>query len=286
MTLNFVRVDRGTPSKYPKPPLERMEMNKQAKPAVISTNVQVATKNAGVLMFAQTAPNYINQSGTRGSEEVRAADIVLPRLEIVQSQSPIKEVNEEAKEGHMFNSVTGEVIGDTAYFVPVYYRMEYLVWKDQEQGGGFFGAFNSQEEAEARVRRAVADGEDPQYMEVMDTPVQYGLLVRPDGSTEQIVISMAKSKAKVSRKWNAMIQIVGGDRFARVYKITTFRDKNKKDQKFFNYVVQPAGYTPESIYRAAEKVYEMFKTQTVSVAHDTAHEMSESDMSPAERGDI
>lgn len=261
-------------------------MSKQVKPAVKSENSRVAVKSADVLVFAQTAPSYINQASARGSEEVGAADIVLPRLEIVQSQSPIKESNEEAKEGYMFNSVTGEVLGDAVHFVPVYYRMEYLVWKDQDQGGGFFGAFDSQEEAEARVRRAVAEGEDSEFMEVLDTPVQYGLLIKPDGSTEQIAISMAKSKAKVSRKWNAMIQIVGGDRFARVYKLTTFRDKNKKDQKFFNYVVQPAGYTPEPIYRAAEKVYEMFKTRAISVAHDTAHEMDESEMSPADRGGI
>jgi len=229
----------------------------------------VAVQQSQELAFSNEVPDYIKQGQARGSEEVKSSDMVLPRLEIVQALSPIKETNEDAKEGYLFNSVTQEVIGDIAYFVPVYFRMEYLVWKDNDQGGGFFGSFNTAAEAEARKAEAVSGGENPEYLEIVDTPVQYGLRVTPSGEIEQIVISMAKTKAKVSRKWNAMIQITGGDRFSRVYKITTFRDENKKGQKFFNYVVQPAGFTPKAAYEQAEQLYTVLKTQDFRVAHDS-----------------
>lgn len=235
----------------------------------ISKKTDVAVQQSQELAFSNEVPDYIKQGQARGSEEVKASDMVLPRLEIVQALSPIKETNEDAKEGYLFNSVTQEVIGDVAYFVPVYFRMEYLVWKDNDQGGGFFGSFNTAAEAEARKAEAVSEGENPEYLEIVDTPVQYGLRVTPEGEIEQIVISMAKTKAKVSRKWNAMIQITGGDRFSRVYKITTFRDENKKGQKFFNYVVQPAGFTPKAAYEQAEQLYTVLKTQDFRVAHDT-----------------
>lgn len=242
---------------------------------------EVAVQQAQELAFSNEVPDYIKMDSARGSEEVRSADMVLPRLEIVQALSPIKEVNEDAKEGYLFNSVTQEVIGDIAYFVPVYFRMEYLVWKDQDQGGGFFGSFNSQSEAEARRNQAIAEGENPDYIEIVDTPVQYGLRITPDLSVcEQIVISMAKTKAKVSRKWNAMIQIAGGDRFSRVYKLTTFRDENSKGQKFFNYVVQPAGFTPKAAYEQAERLYEVLKTQDFRVAHETVINNGEGTASP------
>jgi len=232
--------------------------------------------------MADSVPSYMNQGKARGSEEVKSTDMVLPRLEIVQALSPIKDENPDAKEGYLFNSVTREIIGDLAYFIPVYFRMEYLVWKDQDKGGGFFGSFNSQSEAEARVVEAVESGEDAPDLEIVDTPVQYGLRIEPDGKTEQIVISMAKTKAKVSRKWNAMIQIVGGDRFSRVYKLTSFKDENSKGQKFFNFVVQPAGFTPEPAYRQAEALYEILKTQEFRVAHETVNEAAPQ----SERGDI
>jgi hypothetical protein len=249
---------------------------------------EVTVKEEGALAFTQELPSYMSQGTARGSEEVKASDIVLPRLEIVQALSPIKETNDDAREGHLFNSVTQDVLGELIYFVPVYYRMEYLVWKDQDQGGGFFGSFNSQKEAEERKAQAVSEGENPEnpeHIEVVDTPVQYGLRIAEGGDIEQIVISMAKTKSKVSRRWNAMIQIAGGDRFSRVYKISTFRDENKKGQKFFNYVVQPAGYTPERVYKEAEKMYDVLKTQDFRVAHETVFEADGSD-APSDRGDI
>jgi hypothetical protein len=232
--------------------------------------VVVAADSAVSPFESAQVPAYINQGSARGSEEVKATDMVLPRLEIVQALSPIKETNPDAREGVLFNSVTQEIIGDLVYFVPVYYRTEYLVWKLQNEGGGFFGSFNSEAEAQQRRDEVIAEGNDPDHIEVVDTPVQYGLRITPDGSVcEQIVISMAKTKAKVSRKWNAMIQIGGGDRFSRVYKLTSFTDENKKGQKFKNFMVQSAGFTPEPVYRQAEKLYKVLKTQEFRVAHET-----------------
>lgn len=256
----------------------------------------VAVQQSGALAFATEVPDYIKKGAARGSEEVKSTDMVLPRLEIVQALSPIKETNEDAKEGYLFNSVTQEIIGDLAYFVPVYFRMEYLIWKDQNQGGGFFGSFNTMAEAKERLAQVFA--EDPSnagtnaagrpIVEIVDTPVQYGLRITPEGGVEQIVISMAKTKSKVSRKWNAMIQIAGGDRFSRVYKLTSFRDENNKGQKFFNFVVQPAGFTPQAAYLEAERLYEVLKTQDFRVAHETVSEVGEGggEAPSGERGEI
>lgn len=243
------------------------------------SNKEVALKQSGeIAPFAQEQlPDYLSKGPARGSEEVKSSDMILPRLELVQSQSPIKEIegNEEVRDGMLFNSVTGQVYGDFVYFIPVYYRMEHLIWKDSDSGGGFFGSFPSEEQARARLKQLYSDdptligktekGKD--LVEIVDTPVQYGMLITPDGATEQIVISMAKTKAKVARKWNAMIQIAGGDRFSRVYKISAFTDENKQGKKFKNYVVQPAGFPPKAAYEAAELIYEAFRSGAMAVNH-------------------
>jgi hypothetical protein len=242
----------------------------------------VATQEAAP--FAMAEPSYLNKGAARGSEDVKSTDMVLPRLEIVQSESPIKE-EADCKEGDLFNSVTMEIYGDLVYFVPVYFRLEYLVWKLKDEGGGFFGAFPTEGEAKDRLEAAVDEGNMREHLEIVDTPVQYGLRVTPDGHFEQIVISMAKSKAKVSRKWNSIIQIVGGDRFSRVYKVSTFRDENNKGKTFRNYVVQPAGFTPEPVYRAAEELYKVFKTSDFRAAHETVVDGGESTGS-VDRADI
>lgn len=229
---------------------------------------------AAVSMFSDETPDWVKNGQNRGSEEVGTKDLMLPRLEIVQSESPIKDVNPDATDGVMFNTVTQEVLGDEVYVVPIYYRMEYLVWKDKDAGGGFMGAFDSMDEAEDRKAEAVRDGEKPEMIEINDTPVHYCLLVQRDAAgafkTQQIVISMPKSKAKVSRKWNAVIQICGGDRFSRVYKITTFKDKNKAGKSFQNYVVQPAGFTPEAIFRETERLYGVIRSEGIRANHESA----------------
>lgn len=232
-----------------------------------SQSKEVATQNGGAIAFAQEVPEWAKNGTGRGSENVTNKDMLLPRLEIIQAQSPIKDTNPDAEEGLLFNTVTGDVLGEKVYIVPIFFRLEYLVWKDQDAGGGFFGAFNTQDEAESRKQELISDGEDPDEIEIIDTPVHYCLRVRDDMTTEQIVVSMSKSKAKVSRKWNSAINIVGGDRFSRVYAFTTFKDKNKQNKTFFNYVVQPAGFPPEKVFREAERLYEVFLKEGVKADH-------------------
>jgi hypothetical protein len=213
-------------------------------------------------------PQYLRNQQGRGNENISRDDLLVPRIELVQPLSKIKESNPEIKDGDLINSVTGEIIGDVAYFCPVYYQMEHIVWKSQNEGGGFFGSFRTMGEAEAARVEVISQGNKPEHIEVVDTPVHFGFLVDPDThKTQQIVISMAKSKMKVSRKWNSIIQICGGDRFSRIYKITSVSDKNAKGQPYKNFVVSPAGFAPESVYREAEEVYKTFALGEIKADH-------------------
>lgn len=255
--------------------------DKATLPAVQSTAVMAfgsLDDNLPAHLQGQTGPG-------RGSEEVTSRDIVLPRLEIVQSNSAIKDVEGiEVKEGQLYNSATQEIFGDQVVFVPVYFRLEYLVWKDQDAGGGFFGSYMTEREANERRDDVIAGGEDAHVIEVVDTPVHYGLYADPlTGKTGQLVISMAKSKSKVSRRMNSLIQMVGGDRFARAYRFSTFKDKNKQGKTFYNYVVMPFGYCPEPLFRQAEELYNILKTQDFRANHE---QVVENDGAVTERGDV
>lgn len=256
--------------------------------AKASTAVAARNENQ-VAAFSADVPDYLKgQTGAgRGNEGVGQDDMVIPRLEIVQSQSPIKDQDENAKEGFLFNTATNEVLGDTAYFIPIFFRKEWIVWKDKEEGGGYFGSFATEGEAKDRRTEKIEDGENEDFLEIVDTPVHFGLLVSPSGAfaPQQIAISMAKSKAKVSRKWNSVIQLCGGDRFSRVYKLTTFKDKNNKNQTFYNFVVQPAGFPPETLYQLALDTYTAMQGKQFKAQHDIpAHDEGQEER--AGRGDI
>lgn len=214
---------------------------------------QVATKEENMPAFLK------KQNGpARGSEDVGAEDLVIPRLELAQALSPAQKKKDDAyiegcEEGDLYNNVTRELYGDSVIVCPVMFKKEWLLWRDrQKDTGGFHGAFPNKESAE-EARQVL---ERPENVEAVDTHQHYCLLIKENGSMEEIVISMARSKAKVSRNWNSVIRINGGDRFSRQYKVSTFTDANNSGDEFQNLKIENHGWVTEEIYNAAEKLYE------------------------------
>lgn len=249
---------------------------KNAKPETKTT--EVATKVEAPVMIVEQAdiPDYIKQGEGRGSENVTKDDIVIPRLEIIQALSPqVKEgdpkFNEAARPGMLVNSVTGQIYGKEVMVVPVYYTKQWLVWKARKDKdgkpleGGFFGAFNSDFEAK---ERADEEGGEEANIEIIDTPQHLCLLVNRDsGSIDEVMISMPRTKAKVSRQWNSMVRLAGGDRFGRVYRIATQLEK-KTQGDYYNFVVAQCGFPAKPLYDRAEKLYEQIAAGERKVVMD------------------
>lgn len=209
---------------------------------------------APVSAFSLDRPSFIPESGSRGSEKVRIDDLTIPRVDVIQSLSPQRKKSdpmyiEGAEEGMLFNSVTSELYGSEVVFVPVYFRKEYVIWRDRKQGGGFRGAFATMNEAVEELSKLGVESHD-----IIDTAQHFGLIVRPNGDTSEVVFSMSRTKMKTSRKLNTMIRMTGEDSFARAYKISSSQDKNEKGE-FYNIRVTPLGYVSEEIFRKAEILY-------------------------------
>ena len=237
----------------------------------------VVTKTAAAVAGAMVAigdkmPDFLKekQGTSRGNENVTTDDLVIPRLEILQQISPELIKNDPlyikgAEAGQMINSVTKQVYGNEVFVVPVHFSKQWLVWRDRKKGGGFLGSFPNEMDA---LTKAEAEGGTKEGIEVMDTPTHYCLLVnRESGSVEEIMLSMPRTKAKISRQWNSMVKLAGGDRFSRVYRITTQVEENQKG-KFYNYVVAQSGFPLKALYEQAEKLYTAVSAGTRKVTMD------------------
>lgn len=221
--------------------------------ATKQTAVAKVKQPTGAILVQDSAPDYIKQGSSRGSENVSVADLVIPRLEIIQGLSPALKRSdpkfiEGAEIGDLANSVTRELYGQSLYVVPVHFTKQWLVWRDKKQGGGFGGAYDTEADANAAARER---GGAAQGWEAMDTPQHLCLTA----SGDEIMIPMAKTKAKVSRQWNSMIRLAGGDRFARVYKLSAAEEKNDKGD-FYNYTVGVVGFPSKELYSKAEELYQ------------------------------
>jgi hypothetical protein len=235
-----------------------------AKPApAASASRAVTAPVTGEL--SNQRPDFM-KAGGRGAENVTTSDLVIPRLEVVQSLSPARNKQhadyiEGAEEGMLYNNVTRELYGESVTVVPCYFLKEWLIWKDRKKGGGFRGAYPTKAEADAAIallKQPDGKAEDPADFTALDTAQQFCLLIS-HGKPQQIVVSMSKSKMKVSRKWNSMIALSDDDSFARAYRIDAVGDKNQLNQDFYNIKVTQLGYVAEGLYNAGEKMYNTLK---------------------------
>jgi hypothetical protein len=218
----------------------------------------MSKKEDKIMEVNTNVPEFLrNMKGNRGSEDVAHEDLIIPRIEIVQSLSKVRKKNapeyiEGIEEGMLYNSVTRKNYGTSIEIVPVVFKREYILWRDQKLGGGFGGAFPSMEEAE-EVRATL---EKPEEWEAVLTH-QHFCLVKEENTWGEAVISMAKSKLKVSKIFNSLVRINGGDRFSRRYKLTGVLTENKNGQEFYTFKVINLGYVDEPTYRKAEGVYKL-----------------------------
>ena len=238
---------------------------------------EVAVKDeSNEMSFATETPDYVKSGTNLGSEDVGMEDMTIPRLSMIQDLSPQHkkskdEYIEGAEAGMVFNTVTGQLFSEALYVVPVYYIKEFVIWKDQNKGGGFRGAFHT--ELEAEQERATLD--DASDCEVVDTAQHYVLVVSKkngEWKTEQAVISMSKSQMKVNRAWNSQIRLAGGDRFSHVYSLSVITDQNAAGQEYYNWKVKGAGYAPKTVYDEALEMYHQIKNGEKTVNREDKSE--------------
>ena len=240
-----------------------------ARPAPSTSKAVAAPRNTAVAT-QDDVPDFIKKGKGRGNEAVEMADVVIPRIELVQALSPCLRRNdpayiEGASAGALFNTVTRKLYGDKIDVVPVLFTKEYLCWRDRKAGGGFGGAYPSFEEAQNRINTEAK----PEEWEVVEHAQQLVLVLEEDGATEEALISMSRTKMKVSKQWNSLIRLNGNDRFSRVYELFGVEEQNKNNDSYWNFAVANKGFVSKDIFDRAEKLYESVKSGARKVVYDT-----------------
>lgn len=230
----------------------------RAKAKAKAKGKEVAVKKDADMVLSEERPEWMRpteDAPSRGSEDVERTDLVIPRVEIVQALSPCLKKSdaayiEGAEQGMLYNSVTRELYGRMVMFIPIVFHKEFLLWKKRTEGGGFRGAYSTIPEAREALAALEEDAED---FDIVETPQNFGYIATRQG-LQEAVVSMPKSKQKVSRQWNSMIRLNGGDRWSRAYMLSTVEDSSDKGD-YWNLSVAPSGYVPEDVYKRAEALY-------------------------------
>ena len=191
---------------------------------------------------------YSQDSGS-GFEETNAESFAIPFLSILQSGSPQCKKSDGAyikgaEEGMLYNSVTGELFGETGVeVIPCHYTHRVIEWKIREAGGGFVAEhLPSDPVATNTVRDDKGRNMTPNGTQMSDTRNHYVLIRTKNGLTPAIM-SLSSSQLKKSKKWMSMMQGMKNKNpatgmfeiapmFSNSYRVTTVPESNEKGSWF------------------------------------------------------
>lgn len=184
-----------------------------------------------------------------GFEDHSREDYAIPFLAVLQALSPQVEEMEDAKAGMIINTVTGDLYkgNEGVAVVPSVTKHVYVEWRKRSEGGGFVGVHELDSEVVQRCKAEQRFGEyeTEDGNDLIETFYVYGVLVKEDGSHEQVVLAFSSTKIKKYKQWMTKartIMIPAGGRkinpplFAHRYRLTTVKEKNKKGE-FYNFAV-------------------------------------------------
>jgi hypothetical protein len=229
----------------------------------------MASKAKEMTAPATNMPAFMDPAKNRGNEEVTAQDMTIPRIGLIQDLSPQRKKSDPdyipgAEEGMLFNTVSSELYGEKVVIVPCYFRREFAIWKDRDLGGGFRGAFSTEDEA----RMALAELDDSEHCEILETAQHFVLVVQGD-KVEEAAISMNKSKMKAHRQLNSLVRMMEGDRFAHAYELRAVPTTNAAGQPYFNMDFRHLGWVAsQEVYKRGEALYEAVRAGAKDVVRD------------------
>ena len=173
----------------------------------------------------------------RGNEHV-GQNVQIPRVKLLQKMS--NEVDkhhaayvEGCEPGHLVNTLNNHNYGNDLYCLSLTFKIEYVVWRQLEAGGGYGGAFSSIADAQAYVESQ----DKPAEWDINETHAHVLLIKNPEtGELERspAIMDFASSKLRVSKAWNSQIGMKGGDRFAGLWKVSGVPTENKMGKAFMN----------------------------------------------------
>lgn len=194
------------------------------------------------------APAYLDKykGDRRGSEGVEMDDLLIPRLQVAQDgmtpqlKRTSENFNPDLKAGDLFNSVTGEIYGDSATVIPLFFFKNFIKFKPMADGGGVVAMYDKTADV-PKEDLVWKDGKPPAVTEFKN---RMCLIADRDGQPTPIVVSFKSTGIKAAKQWNNQILDTGRPAFMRQYKLYS-EVKRKGEMAWFVVKTTPLEFVPE-----------------------------------------
>lgn len=182
----------------------------------LETENKVETKNENKEVIVKQEAGLpanlpLNEDMGGGWENVTSRDFKIPIIRVLQQMSP--EIDEEnpkyvegAKAGHIYNISTKEVYDgkDGIWLVPCAYHKKWVEFIPREKGGGYVDEYEV-DNVIVKTAKKSDKGTNKVIEETGNTLTETGyfpsLLVRDDGTYDQVVLIVSSSSWNFAKEW-------------------------------------------------------------------------------------
>lgn len=242
-----------------------------------------------------TAIDFSADAG-KGMEGVDKDSRAIPFLIILQPQSPIilDGKVEGAKPGHIANSVTSEVYGESCIIIPCAFQRRFIRWAPRDSGGGFKGEFTVAQVQEMRQKGEVKEVDNRLYFpladgsinekkcdKLSDTRSHFVMVMRnpEEKFAVPMVLSLTSTAIKISKQFISRIdgiKLHGKDgmpftppSFSHMYRVNTVKKTNDGGTWWIPDVEMVGPVKDGVIYNLAKGFHSQVSSGSVMAAHDS-----------------
>lgn len=219
----------------------------------------------------------------------RQEEYAIPFIGILQALSPQLDESrgeyiETAKQGMIFNNVTGDVFdGKTGILVvPCAVQYRQIEWKPRETGGGFVKAY-AMEDPVGRTAHRDDRNRDvlPNGNYLATTAQHYVLQLIGEDRVEKALLAMTSTALKKSRRWNTLVasQKMRNPRtnalftppsYANVWRLTSVKESNTQGS-WYSWEMELHGPIPNrDIYALSKEFEAAINAGEVAIKHTAA----------------
>jgi len=189
------------------------------------------TKASAADLVTMERPAYLKQGDVRGTEHIKKADLLLPRLALAQGLTPqVMEQKEGFVPGVLFNSMTEEILGKG----PIEFTIlradppRWIEFYPRTQGGGVKDMNVPAHDPRTQFRQNEQGQSEPPQATMFYDFIIATLPLKPNPMDSVIALSMKSTGLKVARRLNTLMKYRNAPTFAGKYKLTTAVEKNAK----------------------------------------------------------
>jgi hypothetical protein len=259
----------------------------------MATNKKKTSEETGALTVANVQPggplalakvNDLNLSEMSsdigaGFEHVRADDLAIPFVTILQGLSPqVAQGVEGARPGRFYNTVTGEIF-DYVDLIPCGFTKMWVEWRSRDIGGGFVRQHPTDELMATATRDEKNYDILPNGNHLIPTAYHYCLLVDAAGVPHRVVLGLTRVQLKKSRKWMSRQQdqrlpigpngaVAPAPTFGFLYRCTTEMEhmRQNANQTYYTWVFGEAQrLTFRDLYLAGRAFHQEVEAGKVTV---------------------